>query len=59
MYTNISVLAGQDLPQDLGQNGYLMLTKRIENMSRAWETGEPESIKMHLLRSFLPEKKKP
>ena len=29
IYTNISVLAGQDLPLDLGQNGYLILNKRI------------------------------
>jgi len=28
-HSNISVLAGQDLAQILGQNGYLILIKRI------------------------------
>jgi len=28
-HSNISVLAGQDLAQILGQNGYLILSKRI------------------------------
>jgi hypothetical protein len=34
-YSNISALAGQDLAQILGQNGYLILLNVYQNMSRA------------------------